>query len=557
MNKNNIISIFTLLTLLFCGVNSVISQEWESVYYSDGSEFKSFYHEAIELSNGNIFVSSLHSPRRNTSENDGRDFFSNHPFMSLISSEGNEISSNYHDYFKPGLCSTTPPYLFENNGEMYFLTSYSPDHDINSENYFKNFDNPPTESIIGLYKLDETLNVAESYEHVYPIDTSESRTVDWYAYLNYYCGYIYIYSAFEDDGHITGSYVKNESAFPGQTRQDSVFFFKMDFEGNFILRKGFEIPAPCGYSVNACFRQQMVKSDNGYIIYYRGCEPETNGTVEYYDNDFNYIATRYIIMPNPGVIFQNRLDAHCVMRSNHNTTYVATDSQSYIEESVNDDIRLYEFDDDLNNSTEVLPILNYIERRTPDHDRSAGKSIDITKNGDIYFTYSLNCGISDNNDSWIMVERLDSDFDTIATFFYNDVGRYNRSSCISTTKDDGLILVSYSYKINEFNKRLSKITKFPASAFVGIEEAHAHGLHLAVAYPNPGGDVMNIRTGLRNAVLTVYDLQGRKIHEQEITDDVTSVDASGWQSGTYVWKLGIRNEELGIKEVEEGKWVKL
>ena len=53
-----------------------------------------------------------------------------------------------------------------------------------------------------------------------------------------------------------------------------------------------------------------------------------------------------------------------------------------------------------------------------------------------------------------------------------------------------------------------------------------------------------------------YDMQGRMVHQQEITDDVTSVDASGWKSGTYVWKLGIRNEELGIKEVEEGKWVK-
>jgi hypothetical protein len=51
-------------------------------------------------------------------------------------------------------------------------------------------------------------------------------------------------------------------------------------------------------------------------------------------------------------------------------------------------------------------------------------------------------------------------------------------------------------------------------------------------------------------------MHGRKIHEQEITDDLTSVDASAWKSGTYVWKLGIRNEELGMKEVETGKWIK-
>ena len=103
----------------------------------------------------------------------------------------------------------------------------------------------------------------------------------------------------------------------------------------------------------------------------------------------------------------------------------------------------------------------------------------------------------------------------------------------------------------------SCITKFPASAFGfepdNIEEAHANNLHLAVAYPNPGDDVLNIRTGLRNATLQVYDMQGRIIHQQIITDEVTSIDASKWNSGTYIWKLKTENGKL---KVEEGKWVK-
>ncbi|MBR6775579.1 MAG: T9SS type A sorting domain-containing protein, partial [Bacteroidales bacterium] len=49
------------------------------------------------------------------------------------------------------------------------------------------------------------------------------------------------------------------------------------------------------------------------------------------------------------------------------------------------------------------------------------------------------------------------------------------------------------------------------------------------------------------------DMQGRKIHQQEITDEITSVDASKWKSGTYIWKLTIDNEQL---TVEEGKWIK-
>ncbi|MBQ2907366.1 MAG: hypothetical protein IJE47_06340 [Bacteroidales bacterium] len=43
---------------------------------------------------------------------------------------------------------------------------------------------------------------------------------------------------------------------------------------------------------------------------------------------------------------------------------------------------------------------------------------------------------------------------------------------------------------------------------------------------------------------------------QEITDDVTSIDASGWNSGTYIWKLTVNNEQLTVEEVESGKWVK-
>ena len=122
------------------------------------------------------------------------------------------------------------------------------------------------------------------------------------------------------------------------------------------------------------------------------------------------------------------------------------------------------------------------------------------------------------------------------------------------TKDGGVIIVHGSGSLDIFED-YSLMTKFPASAFGfdNIEEAHANNLHLAVAYPNPGGDVMNIRIGLRNATLQVYDMQGRKVHEQIITDEVTSVDASKWNSGTYIWKLTVNNEQL---TVEEGKWVK-
>ena len=84
-----------------------------------------------------------------------------------------------------------------------------------------------------------------------------------------------------------------------------------------------------------------------------------------------------------------------------------------------------------------------------------------------------------------------------------------------------------------------------------IEEAHDNSLKLAFAYPNPGGNTLNIRTALQNARVEVYDTHGRIIHSQALTENVTAIDATDWIEGVYVWKV-ISNG----KEVEIGKWIK-
>ena len=554
--KNNIISMFTLITLLFCGVVNVFSQEWEVFLGSEEFSHRDYFDEVIELSNGDILATS-----RSQYANTNGTFFTLHPALTLISSDGTQMCRN--EYMKPFFSGIGSPYIFEKNGDMYMLACYNPDHDINSDNYFKNSDNPPTDAILGLYKLDGLLNVTKSYEHIFPIDTFEMKNdMYWQSYPNIFCGNIFMYSAFIDEGNIVGSYIKSVSYADVPRGHDTIFFFKMDFDGNMLLKKGYEMHTTGGNHQMQYYRQQIIKNDNGYIVYYRGYSIYHHGTIEYYDKDFNNIATRYFDVPDFLPSLENNLDNHMVVRSNHNTTYLATTSfDRYYENFPNNaptdrNIRLYEIDDNLDNSTEVLPVIQYIERGTSDLDDLPCMSLDMATDGNIYFAYTLNNGEMTWGDSWIIIERLDSNLDTISTLFYDDgIDIHTEARCIKRTKDDGILLVSKSKDIINRSKRWSKITKFPASAFGidNIEEAHANNLHLAVAYPNPGGDVLNIRTGLRNAVLTVYDLQGRKIHEEEITDDVTSVDASGWQSGTYVWKLKTENGKL---KIEEGKWVK-
>jgi hypothetical protein len=151
-----------------------------------------------------------------------------------------------------------------------------------------------------------------------------------------------------------------------------------------------------------------------------------------------------------------------------------------------------------------------------------------------------------------MIEHLDLNFDTITTLYY-EIGGFNNQNRligIEATEDGGLLIVSSTINLSTAHGWL-RVTKFPAEAFVGIEEAHANGLKQAIAYPNPGKDVLNIRTGLKDARVEVYDINGRPIHSQALTENATAIDAEGWADGVYVWKVYTDN-----KVVENGKWIK-
>ena len=100
------------------------------------------------------------------------------------------------------------------------------------------------------------------------------------------------------------------------------------------------------------------------------------------------------------------------------------------------------------------------------------------------------------------------------------------------------------------------IFRVPKEAFDGIEEAHDAGFAVAAAYPNPGKDVLNIRTALKNARVEVYDVNGRLVHRQDITENVTGIDAGGWTEGVYVWKVYVGTLTGSVTEAESGKWIK-
>ncbi len=554
-------TLFSIAILLLCTAKA-FAQEWILRNdYNPSDTVRRGYIESFELDDDRIALCGALSYRSGLG-----DFYTSHPHIALLSKDGTILVQR--DFFRPGYWGSSLPYLFQNeDNELFALMSYSPDHDATYFNYFLNQEQPPTNAIIGLYKLDSNLNPVEIHEHNYAIDTFENTNNDFWNWMpQEHSGSIYIYSAFVDEGNIVGVYSKTATYCPSDPRDhDSVFFFRMDFQGNFLDRVGYET-IKSGIPYHMIYRRHhMVKSDTGYQYYVQsnggmtgyGAGSSKQGTVFYLDEHFNILKYKEFKHYNmiPDNQSSNTFYNISVSRSHRNTTYLATSARSKDNPSNDEDCRLYEYDDNFD-SPNLLPILNYVERATPTWDTPApNKAVEVANDGTVYFAYTLNDGYMNNLDSWIMIERLTPDLETIDRLYYdlggeND-GNHSNVNTITTTSDGGVLMVFSSYIIGNSSHRLNAVAKFSSKTFDGIEEAHASGLKVAVAYPNPGGNTLNISTGLQNAYLEVFDMSGRLIHNQSITEHVTAINAEDWASGTYVWKIYSDH-----KEAESGKWIK-
>ena len=86
---------------------------------------------------------------------------------------------------------------------------------------------------------------------------------------------------------------------------------------------------------------------------------------------------------------------------------------------------MYEINDDINTNSDFLEIINYTDRGTEVWDMSSYiAGVDLNDDNSIYYTYTLNQGYNANLDSWIVIERLDENMDTISIYYYGVNNRF-------------------------------------------------------------------------------------------------------------------------------------
>lgn len=517
--------------------------EFERTIHSGDIIYPNCMQSLTEMESGDIIVNA--SWRDNYVNGTG----SENPGLMKFSSDGVLQKEVYWSRF--GYRSDDQYIIESPDHNIIVMGHFLPDRDSDCANFVLEGSDL---AYLYFYKMDSDLNMIDSVEYLIPLDTTNNAAfyqAGTLLYPNISMAKIKLTSAFVEDGCIVGSYTKTQTRYNNYAL-DSLFFFKMDFDGNFLVHKGMSL-GDRGSDPYA-FNDQMISNDIGYV-HYHSCKNNAKNIGDncvLVDKDFNYVKTMGVDVP-PESGWPRRIDFEMVRKSPWGTTFMSCLIDHVTTKTSAHDAFLQE----MTENTGTVVILHRKEAITDDYDMTALRSpVSFTDDG-IIWAYTRDRGLWRDHDSWIVIEKLNRDFGLEREVYYPYQERTNLN-CNSyiASRDGGVLLLSYCHELDSTNINHYILTKFPAEAFLSVEEAHANGLKVAVAYPNPGKDVLNIRTALRNARVEVYGMSGRMIYGKEITENVTAINTSTWPAGSYVWRVMAGTSTGSVTEAESGKWIK-
>ena len=530
MKKHHILIL--ALTLLFGAKAS--AQEWE--YSMNMFNDSIYFRDTKELPNGEIllFATSMYPNQ------------TRYPSLFRFSKSGTFLGRK--DYFRHAFWGEVPFCITDDDGTNYLMMAYSPDHDTASFNYFHNYDNPPDYAFIGLYKVDENFDIIETHELHIPIDTLDLPPC-YGCLLNYDSGSLLLLQAKKDGDAIVGAYIKQPTYdYINPRGNDSIFFFRMDFEGNMLQRMGYKTESQGGTFGSEWMYDQLIKVDDGYAFCYDAC-PLVNygresegqdrygcpGRVYYMDSDFRIQDMKVFHVDGPIDFFQQL----SVAASDHNTFYASFDYQKNQNGVLG--CGLYEYGLDAN-GTGTLPIVRYITRTSSGWDDCALiNGVDIAPDNSLYYAYTLGSATNKYN---FFIEHLTPDLDTIRRLVYVDSTLYCSPLLYSLrlTEDGGALAVIRTQHFDSESSEMvqfTKVLKFPAEDFVSIGETYDNNLNVAIAYPNPtSGQVIVTGKDLKTA--EVINTLGQCVATTKGKGSIT-IDLSQQPPGVYF--LNITDEE--------------
>ncbi len=168
--------------------------------------------------------------------------------------------------------------------------------------------------------------------------------------------------------------------------------------------------------------------------------------------------------------------------------------------------------------------------------------------------YNLSTDGFSHTPSSILLIKTDLNLNPVFEKYYKGDACYY-TKFFKKTNDNGFLFLSTRYDYQTQNNerdifilKVDSLGNLPAS--VDNPEFTVHDLLL---YPNPGKDILQIRTGTQSTggILKLFDITRKDILQTKIREANTTVNTSSLPAGIYIYTY-----TLNGKTIETGKWIK-
>lgn len=156
----------------------------------------------------------------------------------------------------------------------------------------------------------------------------------------------------------------------------------------------------------------------------------------------------------------------------------------------------------------------------------------------------------EHKNSWAMVGLTDSELAMDKIFYYGGDADYSVNSILATTDGGCIVMGSYfDFENNPGNGEDFFAVKLHYN-FVGMDESGMDEANGVKIYPNPGDDVLQINTTLKNPRLIMIDALGREVFNQNLISSQSVIYTRGFASGRYTYQL------ISGEQHVSGIWIK-
>jgi hypothetical protein len=154
--------------------------------------------------------------------------------------------------------------------------------------------------------------------------------------------------------------------------------------------------------------------------------------------------------------------------------------------------------------------------------------------------------------TWIVIAKMNQDLEIEFEKYIGGDAHYHFST-VTAASDSGILISATRYDWNTQNyERDVIILKLDMNGCItGIQNKNNVKVSTAIVYPNPGNEIINIRTALKGCIFNLFDTFGRQILKKPMPDRITTVKTNTLSKGTYYYSVTDNN-----KTIISGTWIK-